>query len=63
MKKTNYYYLLGFLLIGISLFSCKSKDKKDSNKMEVSDVTSVWAIDFLDEFETFNPDNWQDQRI
>lgn len=25
--------------------------------------STIWAIDFLDEFETFNPENWQDQRI
>jgi len=22
-----------------------------------------WAVDFFDDFDTFNPDNWQDQRI
>ena len=24
---------------------------------------NVWEVDFFDDFETFNPENWQDQRI
>ncbi len=59
--KTIYYYLLSLLLIGTSLLSCKPKDKKeDLNKTTVSDV---WKVDFFDDFDTFNPENWQDQRI
>ncbi len=27
------------------------------------DSTDVWEVDFLDNFDTFNSDNWQDQRI
>ncbi len=27
------------------------------------ETASPWEIDFFDDFETFNPDNWQDQRI
>jgi|TARA_B110000977_G_scaffold44868_1_gene61026 beta-glucanase (GH16 family) len=48
------------MLIGISLFSCKTKDKKDSNTAVES---SVWKVDFVDNFDAFNADNWQDQRI
>ena len=44
----------------MSLLSCNTKDKKDSNKTVASDV---WKVDFLDNFDTFNPENWQDQRI
>jgi beta-glucanase (GH16 family) len=60
MRKAHYYYLLSFLLIGILTITWKSKDKEDSTKTETSDV---WKVDFLDDFNTFNPDNWQDQRI
>ena len=60
MKKIQYYYLVSFMLIGISLFSCKTKDKKDSNTAVES---SVWKVDFVDYFDAFNADNWQDQRI
>jgi len=60
MKKSNYYYLLSFMIIGMSVLSCKTKEKENSNKTVTSDV---WEVDFLDNFDTFNPDNWQDQRI
>ena len=61
MKKINYYYLLSFLIIGTSLLSCKSKDKKE--EIDKTSVSNVWKVDFLDDFDTFNPENWQDQRI
>jgi beta-glucanase (GH16 family) len=59
MKKSN-YYLLSFIIIGMSILSCKTKEKENSNKTVASDV---WKVDFLDNFDTFNPENWQDQRI
>ena len=59
MKKAT-YYLLSIMIIASSLLSCKTKEKEDSNKIAASDV---WEVDFLDNFDTFNPDNWQDQRI
>jgi len=60
MVRVNYNYLVSFMIVGMSLLSCKTKEKENSNKTEVSDV---WEVDFLDNFDTFNPDNWQDQRI
>ncbi len=59
MKKVN-YYLLGLMIIGMSILSCKTKNKEESNKIAASDV---WTVGFLDNFDTFNPENWQDQRI
>jgi len=59
MKKAN-YYLLSFMIIAMSILSCKTKNKEESNKTVTSDV---WKVDFLDNFDTFNPENWQDQRI
>ena len=59
MKKIN-YYLLSLVIIGMSILSCKTKSKEESNKTVATDV---WEIDFLDNFDTFNPENWQDQRI
>lgn len=58
MKKA-YYYLLT-IIIGISILSCKIKEKEDSNKATGEDV---WEIDFLDNFDTFNQENWQDQLV
>ena len=60
MKKKYYYYLLSFCLIGIFTTGFKIKEKKDS---KIVDNSSVWKIDFIDNFDTFNEDNWQDQRI
>ena len=61
MKKAN-YYLLSFMIITMSILSCKTKEKEkqDSTKEVTSDV---WKVDFLDNFDTFNAENWQDQRI
>ena len=44
------------LLIPLLMIECKSKE---SQKEE----DSGWEVDFIDSFETFNEDNWQDQRI
>ena len=68
MIKTHYFGLLSLVLIVTSLCSCKSNDKEDSKEtlettMGEKEATKVWEIDFLDDFDTFNPDNWQDQRI
>ena len=60
MKKKYYNYLLSFCLIGIFTTGFKIKEKKDS---KIVDNSSVWKIDFIDNFDTFNEDNWQDQRI
>tara|TARA_B100000809_G_scaffold266787_1_gene331569 strand:- start:1076 stop:1942 length:867 start_codon:yes stop_codon:yes gene_type:complete len=60
MKKAYDYYSVSFILIAMSLLACKSKDKESSKKATVS---AVWEVDFLDNFDTFDPNNWQDQRI
>ena len=60
MKNKYYYYLLSFFVIGIFTTGFKIKEKKDS---KIVDNSSVWKIDFIDNFDTFNEDNWQDQRI
>ncbi|WP_339895224.1 glycoside hydrolase family 16 protein [uncultured Algibacter sp.] len=60
MIKTHYNHLLCCLLIGILTIACKNGKKEYSNKIETS---TGWNVDFLDDFNTFNPDNWQDQRI
>ncbi len=59
MTKSN-YYLLSFMIIGLSLLSYQIKAQENSNKTATSDD---WEVDFLDDFDTFNPNNWQDQRI
>jgi beta-glucanase (GH16 family) len=44
------------LLLAVSACSNNYTNKKD-------DVVSGWQVDFFDDFDTFNPDNWQDQMI
>lgn len=48
------------LILLLSVYNCKSENKNENTMQETS---NNWKIDFLDEFETFNPENWQDQRI
>ncbi|NNK11331.1 MAG: glycoside hydrolase family 16 protein, partial [Flavobacteriaceae bacterium] len=49
------------ILALLFILSCKTKEKKEENK-EAAEV-AVWETDFLDDFDSFDPDNWQDQRI
>ena len=53
-----------FTLVAIVLlplvFSCKGGNKKDNATQESTDP---WTVDFFDDFDTFNEDNWQDQMI
>lgn len=56
--------LFAFTLLSALLMSCDSPQKKSASTTETADDSkSIWSTDFLDEFQTFNPDNWQDQRI
>ena len=45
--------LLLFLMISVStiFYSCKKENEK------------TWKVDFIDNFDSFNTDNWQDQMI
>jgi beta-glucanase (GH16 family) len=61
MRRAYYCYTVSFIFIAIGLLSCKSENKKDTQKTTVQ--SKVWEVDFIDEFDTFNPKNWQDQRI
>ena len=45
MKKVN-YYLLSFVIIGMSILSCKTKTKEESNKTVASSVLKPVNIDF-----------------
>ena len=56
-------YILTLLVIAfISLIiGCADNNKKKDKLAHV--VSDTWEVDFLDNFDTFNSDNWQDQRI
>ena len=55
-------HILTILVISFSLLfmSCGSSNIK--NKVATGAI-DTWKVDFLDDFDTFNPDNWQDQPI
>lgn len=58
MKTLNKLKHVSFCCVLVIVFSCKNQ-KKESQTIK----STVWEVDFIDNFDTFNLDNWQDQRI
>ena len=59
MKHTLTLSLLACLGLCIA---CNNTEKQEEETTTAT-VDDVWQVDFLYEFDTFNPENWQDQRI
>jgi hypothetical protein len=57
MNRLLIVFLVAFFNLPQS--SLYASDGSETN----ADTTDVWVVDFFDDFDTFNPDNWQDQRI
>lgn len=57
MKQIITIVLLGFVVF---ILSCAEGNHK---KKTIQNALDIWETDFFDDFEIFNPDNWQDQRI
>jgi beta-glucanase (GH16 family) len=57
-NQMKYVFISGLLLVIVIVLS--SYVKKEAENVNNSEL---WYTDFLDEFETFNENNWQDQRI
>ena len=51
------------LLIVLIMLIAACREKKNSKQTSQFEDTKAWKVDFFDDFDTFNPDNWQDQRI
>lgn len=51
------YILTIGILVSMQLALHLSENKKDDR------TANTWKVDFFDDFDTFNPENWQDQRI
>lgn len=49
-----------FALLVTAIFIAMGSSKPDNPPAESS---TKWVVDFFDDFEKFNPDNWQDQMI
>ncbi|MBT8275176.1 MAG: glycoside hydrolase family 16 protein [Bacteroidia bacterium] len=61
MEKTNVLVKTFFLSLVLTLFfGCKGDNEKNKTARESTDD---WQMDFFDDFDTFNEDNWQDQMI
>ena len=62
LRFTSMKQLLALILVVLLqlVSSCKEGAKKSEAAPETA---AAWETDFLDDFDTFNPDNWQDQRI
>ena len=58
MKNILFITILAFLASGCS----QPTSEKSVVPDQVADV-SGWHANFIDEFDTFNPENWQDQPI
>ena len=57
-KRFNYFFIVLILIIISSIIYFQFK-KSNSNSAEDNE----WVIDFFDDFNSFNDENWQDQRI
>ena len=56
----KHIFIILTITFSLSIISCTNNNKED----ETNETTSgIWEVDFLDEFDTFNPKNWQDQRV
>ena len=60
MKKYSRILAIALITLSVITVSCKSNKKEEVKEEKVA---SVWEVDFQDNFDTFNAENWQDQRI
>jgi hypothetical protein len=61
MKYLLFIPVLVFLQLVLSFTDTNKKTETEANTE--AGATTAWEVDFLDEFDTFDPKNWQDQRI
>ena len=57
MNKMKYSPKLITVLCVLAIVICTQLRSKNGQ------ITKEWEIDFLDDFQRFNPENWQDQEI
>ena len=60
MKKNKLLFAIIFLLLAFTISYFVNSDEETPEPL-IS--VSEWEVDFFDDFETFNEENWQDQRI
>ena len=61
INKPNMKKILSILVIALGLVALGFTVKTEKDALTSSE--DVWEVDFFDDFESFDPENWQDQRI
>ena len=60
MKQILTFVIIAFLCMAMS---CQNNSETTQQTEEQTQETADWETDFFDDFETFNEENWQDQRL
>jgi beta-glucanase (GH16 family) len=55
--------ILALITFACLASGCSQPASEKYVKQEQEERVSGWQVDFLDEFDTFNPENWQDQML
>ena len=56
MNKSKYELLFSFILAIVVFTACKIKEKENISNL---DNSREWKVDFLDDFDSFNSENWK----
>lgn len=55
--------ILTIITLAVFVSGCSQTAPEEPVQQRQDAIVSGWQVDFLDEFDTFNPANWQDQMI
>ena len=53
--------ILTIITLAVFVSGCSQTALEEPVQKRQDAIVSGWQVDFLDEFDTFNPANWQDQ--
>jgi beta-glucanase (GH16 family) len=56
-------YISSIITLAVLVSACSGPTSEELVKEENAAAVSGWQVDFVDEFDTFNTENWQDQMI
>ena len=52
-----------YILLAAALLYCPAQADSDPNPIATPSESPQWRVDFFDDFDDFNPQNWQDQLL
>jgi beta-glucanase (GH16 family) len=55
--------ILAIITLAVFVSGCSQTALEEPVQQGQDAIVSGWQVDFLDEFDTFNPENWQDQML